>query len=42
MALLAYDEPDCSPMFHLMRSDYRQTIADNLNQAILGMPTNIA
>ncbi|KAH7673852.1 LisH motif-containing protein [Dioscorea alata] len=35
MALLAYDEPDCSPMFHLMRSDYRQTIADNLNQAIL-------
>ncbi|XP_039131499.1 glucose-induced degradation protein 8-B homolog isoform X6 [Dioscorea cayenensis subsp. rotundata] len=38
MALLAYDEPDCSPMFHLMRSDYRQTIADNLNQAILVIP----
>ncbi|KAL9263667.1 Glucose-induced degradation protein 8-like protein [Drosera capensis] len=35
MALLAYEEPEKSPMFHLVGLDYRQQIADNLNQAIL-------
>nr|XP_010933002.1 glucose-induced degradation protein 8 homolog isoform X1 [Elaeis guineensis] len=35
MALLAYEEPEKSPMFHLLSSDYRQNIADCLNQAIL-------
>ncbi|GAB2291814.1 hypothetical protein Dimus_026065 [Dionaea muscipula] len=35
MALLAYEEPEKSPMFHLVTLDYRQQIADRLNQAIL-------
>ncbi|GMH17473.1 hypothetical protein Nepgr_019314 [Nepenthes gracilis] len=35
IALLAYEEPEKSPMFHLLSLDYRQQIADNLNQAIL-------
>lgn len=35
MALLAYEEPEKSPMFHLLSSDYRQSVADSLNQAIL-------
>ncbi|XP_008804544.2 glucose-induced degradation protein 8 homolog isoform X3 [Phoenix dactylifera] len=35
MALLAYEEPEKSPMFHLLSSDYRQNIADCLNRAIL-------
>ena len=39
MALLAYEEPEKSPMFHLLSSDYWQNIADCLNQAILGMLT---
>ncbi|KAL5975084.1 hypothetical protein ACLOJK_031760 [Asimina triloba] len=35
MALLAYEEPEKSPMFHLLSSDYRQSVADKLNRAIL-------
>ncbi|KMZ72867.1 hypothetical protein ZOSMA_159G00320 [Zostera marina] len=35
MALLAYDEPEKSPMFHLLSSDYRQNVATSLNRAIL-------
>ncbi|KAL8523971.1 hypothetical protein ACS0TY_013798 [Phlomoides rotata] len=35
MALLAYDEPDKSPMFHLLSSEHRQQVADSLNRAIL-------
>ncbi|GAB4830366.1 hypothetical protein Ancab_020003 [Ancistrocladus abbreviatus] len=35
MALLAYEEPEKSPMFHLLSLDYRQQVADNLNRAIL-------
>lgn len=38
MALLAYEEPEKSPMFHLLSSEHQQNVADNLNQAILGMP----
>lgn len=37
MALLAYEEPDKSPMFHLLGLEYRQQVADNLNRAILGL-----
>ncbi|XP_050159422.1 uncharacterized protein LOC126632930 [Malus sylvestris] len=36
MALLAYDEPEKSPVFHLLSLDHRQEVADSLNQAILG------
>ncbi|KAK6938878.1 CTLH/CRA C-terminal to LisH motif domain [Dillenia turbinata] len=36
MALLAYDEPEKSPMFHLLSPEYRQNVADSLNRAILG------
>lgn len=36
MALLAYEEPEKSPMFHLLSPDYRQQVADGLNRAILG------
>ncbi|XP_041018816.1 glucose-induced degradation protein 8 homolog isoform X2 [Juglans microcarpa x Juglans regia] len=35
MALLAYEEPDKSPTFHLLSLDYRQQVADSLNRAIL-------
>ncbi|CAH8308977.1 unnamed protein product [Eruca vesicaria subsp. sativa] len=35
MALLAYEDPEKSPMFHLVSSEYRQQVADNLNRAIL-------
>lgn len=35
MALLAYEEPEKSPMFHLVSLDYRQDKADKLNRAIL-------
>ncbi|KAM6544347.1 hypothetical protein CsatB_008794 [Cannabis sativa] len=35
LALLAYDEPEKSPMFHFLSPDYRQEVADTLNQAIL-------
>lgn len=35
MALLAYEDPAKSPMFHLLGSEYRQNIADNLNRAVL-------
>lgn len=36
MALLAYEEPEKSPMFHLLAPEYRQNVADSLNRAILG------
>ncbi|GLJ05570.1 hypothetical protein SUGI_0020490 [Cryptomeria japonica] len=35
MALLAYEEPEKSPMFHLLSMEYRQNVADSLNRAIL-------
>ncbi|KAF6154698.1 hypothetical protein GIB67_038667 [Kingdonia uniflora] len=35
MALLAYEEPKNSPMFHLLSMEYRQHVADSLNRAIL-------
>ncbi|XP_010457721.1 PREDICTED: glucose-induced degradation protein 8 homolog [Camelina sativa] len=35
MALLAYDDPEKSPLFHLLSSEYRQQVADNLNRTIL-------
>ncbi|MED6169838.1 hypothetical protein PIB30_025089 [Stylosanthes scabra] len=35
MALLAYKDPEKSPMFHLLSLEYRQQVADNLNRAIL-------
>jgi hypothetical protein len=37
MALLAYEEPEKSPMFHLLSPEYRQNVADSLNRAVLGM-----
>jgi len=36
MALLAYEEPEKSPMFHLFSLDRRQMVAEDLNRAILG------
>ncbi|GAA0165719.1 hypothetical protein LIER_21046 [Lithospermum erythrorhizon] len=36
LALLAYEEPEKSPMFHLLSLEYREHVADNLNRAILG------
>ncbi|KAJ0923492.1 putative transcription factor interactor and regulator LisH family [Helianthus annuus] len=35
MGLLAYVEPEKSPMFHLLSLEYRQHVVDNLNRAIL-------
>ncbi|CAH8354388.1 unnamed protein product [Eruca vesicaria subsp. sativa] len=35
MALLAYEDPEKSPMFYLLSSEYRQQVADNLNRTIL-------
>lgn len=35
MALLAYDEPEKSPMFHLLSPEHRQHVADSLNRAVL-------
>ncbi|KAK1554861.1 hypothetical protein Q3G72_018450 [Acer saccharum] len=35
MALLAYEEPEKSPMFHLLSLEYRQKVVDSLNRAIL-------
>ncbi|KAL3640921.1 hypothetical protein CASFOL_015889 [Castilleja foliolosa] len=35
ITLLAYHEPDKSPMFHLVSSEHRQNIAHSLNRAIL-------
>ncbi|MBA0734007.1 hypothetical protein Gogos_017960 [Gossypium gossypioides] len=37
MALLAYEEPEKSPMFHLLSLEYRQHVAESLNRAILGI-----
>ncbi|KAF8406485.1 hypothetical protein HHK36_008574 [Tetracentron sinense] len=45
MALLAYEEPEKSPMFHLLGLEYRQHVADSLNRAILAhanLPSNSA
>ncbi|OMO75247.1 hypothetical protein COLO4_26225 [Corchorus olitorius] len=41
LALLAYDEPETSPMFYLLSSDYRQRVAESLNRAILGWASAI-
>ncbi|EXC25026.1 Protein C20orf11-like protein [Morus notabilis] len=41
LALLAYEEPEKSPMFHLLSMDYRQQVADSLNRAILGCTSSI-
>ncbi|XP_006838697.2 glucose-induced degradation protein 8 homolog [Amborella trichopoda] len=35
LALLAYDEPEKSPMFHFLSKDYRQEVAESLNRALL-------
>lgn len=35
MALLAYEEPEKSPMFNLLSFEYRQLVAECLNRAIL-------
>ncbi|KAK7243253.1 hypothetical protein RIF29_38045 [Crotalaria pallida] len=35
MALLAYPEPEKSPVFHLLSLEYRQQVADSLNRAVL-------
>ncbi|KAL2498403.1 LisH and RanBPM domains containing protein [Abeliophyllum distichum] len=35
MSLLAYEEPEKSPMFHLLSLEYRQRVAENLNREIL-------
>ncbi|KAD5507860.1 hypothetical protein E3N88_15563 [Mikania micrantha] len=37
MTLLAYEEPEKSPMFRLLSLEYRQHVADNLNRVILGL-----
>ena len=37
MALLAYEEPEKSPVFRLIGLEYRQDVADKLNRAILGL-----
>ncbi|KAK7382989.1 hypothetical protein VNO78_28654 [Psophocarpus tetragonolobus] len=39
MSLLAYENPMESPMFHLISLDYRQQVADSLNQTILSRLT---
>lgn len=42
MALLAYEEPENSPLFHYLTDDYRQIVADALNCAVLGtLPVNL-
>uniref|UniRef100_A0A2N9IC76 CTLH domain-containing protein n=1 Tax=Fagus sylvatica TaxID=28930 RepID=A0A2N9IC76_FAGSY len=35
MTLLAYEEPDKSPRFHLLGLEFRQKVAESLNRAIL-------
>ncbi|XP_047257474.1 glucose-induced degradation protein 8-B homolog [Capsicum annuum] len=35
IALLAYNEPKKSPMFHLLSLEYREQVVDSLNRAIL-------
>ncbi|WOL08892.1 glucose-induced degradation protein [Canna indica] len=35
VTLLAYEEPEKSPIFHLLSPEYRENVADNLNRAIL-------
>lgn len=37
LALLAYEEPEKSPMFHLLSPDHQQQVAESLNRAILGL-----
>lgn len=36
MALLAYEEPEKSPMFDLLEDVYRERVAELLNGALLG------
>jgi len=35
MALLAFEEPDSSPLFRYLSDEYRQSVADALNSAVL-------
>ncbi|GLT57973.1 hypothetical protein SLA2020_309030 [Shorea laevis] len=35
MALVAYEEPEKSPVFHLLSLEHRQQVAESLNRAIL-------
>ncbi|CAG7900196.1 hypothetical protein BRARA_H02975 [Brassica rapa] len=35
IALLAYEDPEKSPMFYLLSSEYRQQVADDLNRTLL-------
>lgn len=35
MTLLAYEEPEKSPVFQLLSMDHRQNVADSLNRAVL-------
>lgn len=35
MTLLAYDEPEKSPVYELLSLDHRQSVADKLNQIVL-------
>ncbi|KAM3200859.1 glucose-induced degradation protein 8-B [Capsicum annuum] len=37
IALLSYNEPKKSPMFHLLSLEYREQVVDSLNRAILGV-----
>ncbi|XP_042411970.1 glucose-induced degradation protein 8 homolog isoform X1 [Zingiber officinale] len=36
VTLFAYEEPEKSPIFHLLSPEYRENVADSLNRAILG------
>ncbi|ESQ36314.1 hypothetical protein EUTSA_v10008762mg [Eutrema salsugineum] len=40
MALLAYEDHEKSPMFHLLSYEHRQQVADNLNRTILEHANN--
>ncbi|CAM8979293.1 unnamed protein product [Rhodiola kirilowii] len=35
MALVAYEEPQNTPMFHMLSPDHRQQVVDSLNRALL-------
>ena len=41
MMLLAYEEPEMSPVFELLSINHRQNVADSLNQSILGETRSI-
>lgn len=36
MTLLAYEEPEKSPVYELLSMDHRQNVADKLNRIVLG------